>query len=1063
MSLNSIKKDLLDYLDFYSLKEFLDLMKSILINSESNEIYLIKARVSNLENKKRSKSNEEYENEKGELKNDCKDLISNLTKEKIEDADFDIYAKINSIEVVADRFNKSLSLFRNDETDDLHFIKPEFGFYSTIFDEDQVQEIKTYCENSEENKRLPSLKSTSGEAFYANDIIRFFTPSPNGINDEEELELKDYIIRYLISNEPALDFKYESSRCIIIEGDPGQGKTTFSLYLAKSIFEQENNLAGNTFYFDLKEVNDFNGIKTKPINFFLNLIPRRTIESIERRGKAILIVDGLERLADNYLGDFKLADWLVKVVNRSLSKMYHKVHIIFTIRRGYFDYEDLIQANKIHDNPIFIIPLLPQRSNKIKDWLERYLERESINGNTRQQIQELKESIQDGDSNLISLLGSPMNLQLVVSQGFGGSSENTNDLISRIIENHIDVVVDRTREGFNSDLDYPISDELKALHGVVALILFQNDGIYSLSQLYSHDLVKELCQKIFSPEHQDVLLDSILFSLCFRKRFNNEEFIESIHDSFLEYLIAEYLKNQLIEIHQNELSNSNILHRVNHLFGAKRINQNIKVNFRELVERNHLDLGFFSESFVQYSINKDFYELGNPEGSYQWKPLDKLKVIVNSFVGIWFLLDISEQYQLGAVTRRELLILQNSLIERYLKLSSVFGYFDLNLSSLDFTELDMSGIKLIDSDLNNVSFNKVNLDRVQFRNSNPLNSLNIHIDSLSNADFEGMKFKGGVVSNVQFFGATFAYTDFIEVNFEKVSFLGCKIHTTKFENCTCNDILFNKIFFEGEVLIIKESSIQDAISRMKFIEVKASSSLRIQAKKVEDASFKDSVFEALNFSGVEFEIITFSNCILNNCSWNDIKLVNQALQGGFDIENGFIKTNARALMIDDSLIKNMFFSQCEFDACGFSKCTIANSNFNDTTFRRNVFYDLKLQDVTFSDCFFMDLYDLSNVEWSSVTFNSCFFINCDFSSTDLSTVSFFNCHFTEVSFEDSNVEKTEFNEVYLKGFINFEKAIVSGESFLSKISSNSDDFTKDLFINRYKVVEDEKRKTVSLI
>ena len=140
-------------------------------------------------------------------------------------------------------------------------------------------------------------------------------------------------------------------------------------------------------------------------------------------------------------------------------------------------------------------------------------------------------------------------------------------------------------------------------------------------------------------------------------------------------------------------------------------------------------------------------------------------------------------------------------------------------------------------------------------------------------------------------------------------------------------------------------------------------------------------------------------------------------------KDGLIKGDYEGCTFIGCDFSNTHFNHILFSECTFTDCNLSMVNLSKTTFRDVVFKGCKMLGLNFDDC---DKYGVSVSFEDCILNNASFFQHIvkkttfknsqlhevDFSQADLSHSVFINCYLLGATFDNTNIEKTDFRTAF---------------------------------------------------
>lgn len=602
-------------------------------------------------------------------------------------------------------------------------------------------------------------------------------------------------------NKHKLDLKDVNT--IFIAGQPGQGKSSFSKRFVYDMVENKTSLAKDVILIKLKNIKEPNDLKNKN---FKEIVKENTRLEIDNLDNYIVVLDGLDELAMKT----GLSTSDIELICQKFSR--ESTTVIITTRHGYLNFDTLNEDN------IAIIELKELDKTQQLSWLEKY---KTTYPNIKLSNETIEKFHKDKDEHILELINQPILLHMIAKMDIDNIEElNKTTLYSEFFEILIKRKWEKDAHTLSKVKGVEQEEYSKVLKNMLKELAFEIfNSEYEYIQKYEFEKlesVKEL-QELLSEKNNNESLKSnlkgVMVSFYFKEvkkdeeDFNPEEknehyAIEFLHKSLMEYMVASYIYDYLIDcfLETKRSSGKYIIDNGNealkelwHLFHQKHISYEVTNNLIEIIKEKEQsvndELVKRFDVFLPYLIEKDFlYE--SKIGDIN--PITKAK---NTFYGFWQVIcNLDDKNHMPKDEYFKYKIF-NQFIKTYIQ---SFNLINMDLSNLFIYQVNLYFIE------NESLFFRINLknaevfhikifsQKKQYINVNEAERLNDV--QIVNIYFEDITFFTKSINN-----SILKNCDFINVKFENSI-----LYENIFQDCTfenCNDIDFDELKINNNCFI----------------------------------------------------------------------------------------------------------------------------------------------------------------------------------------------------------------------------------------------------------------------
>lgn len=609
-------------------------------------------------------------------------------------------------------------------------------------------------------------------------------------------------------------FQSKNSNIVLILGQPGQGKSSFSKkfmfdYISKKFYIKEQ-----VFMLRLRDISNSSRLLDNPIDSLVEKLNKIIGFTPNFEDETILLLDGLDELTmKEQLVSSKIDDFLETLI--SCLKDYPKLKLIITSRTLYVNLEKLEKRLK---DDILTLHLKAFDLEKQELWLEKYKEFYPYATLTNEILDELHKN---ETNHILELISQPILLHMIAELNLSKDDLTNNTNRAKIYDEMFTSIINRKWENDrkHENLKGIEPDNIRELLREIAFAIYKSDFEYiHKSKLEKLSFVKEFYENLGidvnkNTEELDGILKGVLISFYFQEVNKNSEddgedsnnyAIEFLHKSLQEYLVAEKIYDEVLRLISKDKKKyfikdyKGVLEIVWELFSSKTISLEIQNYLIEIIkngnQEENIELAKRMESFLGELFEKDFI--------YQYNLDTDVNIIKKSFdvfYGYWTVLS-----NLG--------FNQNFIEEKYRKkfnsyVSNIIS-FAMNWSSrskFNFSYQDISMTYWENSAFSESNFNYSKLDSIYFSRSflifsNFDNSI-IQYCNFYNVDTISISFKNSEIYESVFEKADLSNCIFINSLLKKVDFRNSNIKNTDFSNCEIIECDFTNASFDGIILL----------------------------------------------------------------------------------------------------------------------------------------------------------------------------------------------------------------------------------------------------------------------
>jgi len=719
----------------------------------------------------------------------------------------------------------------------------------------QIQDdfIKTPVLNNDKNMTLNDIYIEPTFDFLSNHLKKVkdkyyeqFTTA------KDNQSIHNFIYNYLnnklsCNNE---QFQSKNSNIVLILGQPGQGKSSFSKKFMFDYISKIFDIKEQVFLLRLRDISNSSHLLDNPIDSLVEKLNKIIGFTPNLEEETILLLDGLDELTmKEQLVSSKIDDFLETLI--SCLKDYPKLKLIITSRTLYVNLEKLEKRLK---DDVLTLHLKAFDLEKQKLWLEKYKEFYPYATLTDEILDELHKN---QTNHILELIAQPILLHMIAKLNLSKDDLTNNTNRAKIYDEMFTSIINRKWEDDrkHENLKGIEPDDIRELLREIAFAIYKSDFEYiHKSKLEKLTFIKEFYENLGidvdkNTEELDGILKGVLISFYFQEvnkstqddvDDSNNYAIEFLHKSLQEYLVAEKIYDQVLRLISKDKKKyfikdyKGVLEIVWELFSSKTISFEIQNYLIEIIkngnQEENIELAKRMESFLGELFEKDFI--------YQYNLDIDVNIIKKSFdvfYGYWTVLSnlgfnknfIEEEY------RKKF----NSYVSNIIS----FGMNWTSQSKFNFSYQDISITYWENSAFNESNFNYSKLDRIYFCRSflflgNFDNSI-IEYCNFYNVDTISISFKNSEIYESVFEKADLISCIFTNSFLEKIDFRNSNIKNTDFSNCEIIECNFTNARLDG--IILSGATLKDIIiddENKKYLEERG-----IEFTIKEDAYLEDDV------------------------------------------------------------------------------------------------------------------------------------------------------------------------------------------------------------------------------
>jgi uncharacterized protein YjbI with pentapeptide repeats len=683
--------------------------------------------------------------------------------------------------------------------------------------------IKTPVLNNDENMTLNDIYIEPTFDFLSNHLKKEkdkYYEQFTSAKDNQSIH--NFIYSYLKNKSSCNNEQFQSknSNIVLILGQPGQGKSSFSKkfmfdYISKKFYIEEQ-----VFILRLRDISNSSHLLDNPIdslgeklNKIIGFIPNLEEETI-------LLLDGLDELTmKEQLVSSKIDDFLETLI--SSLKDYPKLKLIITSRTLYVNLEKLEKRLK---DDILTLHLKAFDLEKQKLWLEKYKEFYPYATLTNEILDELHKN---KTNHILELISQPILLHMIAELNFSKDDLINNTNRAKIYDEMFTKIINRSWENGkkHENLKGIEPSDIRELLREIAFAIYKSDFEYiHKSKLEKLPFIKDFYDNLGidvdkNTEELDGILKGVLISFYFQEVNKNSQddgedsnnyAIEFLHKSLQEYLVAEKIYEEILRLINKDRNKyaikdyKEVLKIVWELFSSKTISLEIQDYLIDIIkngnQEQNIELAKRMASFLGELFEKDFI--------YQYNLDMDINIMQKSFdvfYGYWTVLinlGLNENFINEKFTEKYnkyIIYLMKDNLESMGMGTIIRNSYHLNFNcqmilnaywvGCFFQNINFSNSTLIQIDFTSCYFSNIILKKTTFENCN-----------FSHARFNYLTFTETKINNCYFTDLSLNEIGFSKSELKNVNFMNSKMNKTNFSNSEIIECNFTNAKLEGIIL-----------------------------------------------------------------------------------------------------------------------------------------------------------------------------------------------------------------------------------------------------------------------
>lgn len=624
--------------------------------------------------------------------------------------------------------------------------------------------------------------------------------------------IHSFLYQYLSKQISPNHLNLKNSRIILLLGQPGQGKSSFSKKFMFDYIEQNTEISEKVYLVRLRDIGQVNHLLENPLDTIGSKLNQMIGYLPDLNKETILMLDGLDELTmKEQLVTSTIDDFLETLIQTL--KDYPTLKLILTSRTLYVNLEKI---NKKLKNDILTLHLKSFDLEQQLLWLDNYKKFYPYATLTDEILKELHKK---NTRHIIELIEQPILLHMITELNFSKDDLIKSTNRAKIYNEMFNSIIKRKWEDEkeHENLKGIEPTDVRELLRTIAFEIYKSNHEYiHKSKLEKLPEIKEFYKnldiKIENHEQLEGILKGVLISFYFQEikkdsdddntDDNNNYAIEFLHKSLQEYLVAEKIFDEILRLTEKDRKGkyfitdyTDVLKTIWELFSHKKISEEIKTYLLEII-KNHEDREELQElakrlsSFLVELFEKDFiYSFNLAEDT---NPMQKA---LDTFYGYWIILSnlgTKENYiheKFKHKFANYLLIIETSIF-------NVFnGGYSWRPDNLNLSYQNLNNVWLSKIDLSNSNLYKINLDGSILMNSYLDNSDisfgNLNECNLTSTDLENCNFTNANLQKAYLKEAYLTNSDFTNANLNEAHLEKAHLQGVIFNNTQLNDIFID--------------------------------------------------------------------------------------------------------------------------------------------------------------------------------------------------------------------------------------------------------------------------------
>lgn len=695
--------------------------------------------------------------------------------------------------------------------------------------------IKTPVLNNDKNMTLNDIYIEPTFKFLSSHVKKEKDKYYNQFTTAKDNQsIHNFIYTYLNNKSSCNNEQFQSknSNIVLILGQPGQGKSSFS---KKFMFDYKSKIFDTkeqVFMLRLRDISNSSHLLDNPIDTLAEKLNKIIGFTPNLEEETILLLDGLDELTmKEQLVSSKIDDFLETLI--SCLKDYPKLKLIITSRTLYVNLEKLEKRLK---DDILTLHLKAFDLEKQKLWLEKYKEFYPYATLTDEILEELHKN---ETNHILELISQPILLHMIAELNLSKDDLTNNTNRAKIYDEMFTSIINRKWENDkkHENLKGIEPDDIRELLREIAFAIYKSDFEYiHKSKLEKLPFVKDFYENLEidinkNAEELDGILKGVLISFYFQEVNKNSEddiddsnnyAIEFLHKSLQEYLVAEKIYDEVLRLINKDRNKyaikdyKEVLKIVWELFSSKTISIEIQNYLIEIIrngnQEQNIELAKRMASFLGELFEKDFI--------YQYNLDTDINIMQRSFdvfYGYWTILSnlgssenfinkkFNEKYNIY-ITH-----LMRSNLECFGEATAIDYLYNFNfnyqkISSTYWVGCFFINNKFINSTLKYINFSKCYFIDIVFEKTIFYNCY------FSHSHFDNSIFKETKINECNFRDLNLNKINILNSELKNVNFTNSKMNKANFSNCEIIECNFINAKLDGIILdgaVLKDIIIDD--------------------------------------------------------------------------------------------------------------------------------------------------------------------------------------------------------------------------------------------------------------